>query len=267
MHKNSLEDKLFEISKKSKLFYFGSTAIAKYKNIKTKIYKILTDLNVASLAQIIPDLKFDNNYKSNCIYISNDGEIFSFYIEEIEEQNNFEYLNRISQNNPLFNFFYDLKEHKFYNISDINLRNKNIITFDVENIHPEDLLDLALIASETDVFDFELVNSCEFTGISYQNLIYYIENILTSRNPYNALIFLEESGILEDIFPFLNDLKGINQDRTLHPEGDVFQHTLNCFQYIKYPSLRLAYGLLLHDYGKSIPSKRKGFGEHSMIGG
>jgi hypothetical protein len=71
---------------------------------------------------------------------------------------------------------------------------------------------------------------------------------------------------LQKIFPFINKLRGVKQDRSLHPEGDVFWHTLNCFQYIKNPSLRLSYGLLLHDYGKSIQTTGKGFKEHSSLG-
>ena len=77
---------------------------------------------------------------------------------------------------------------------------------------------------------------------------------------------MEKIRLLDLFFPFLNDLKGIEQDRYYHPEGDVFNHTINCFKYVTKPSLRLAYGLLLHDYGKSKTVYNNGFKDHSQLG-
>ncbi len=50
-------------------------------------------------------------------------------------------------------------------------------------------------------------------------------------------------------------MKGVPQPPEFHPEGDVWTHTLLMLNGLRWPSLTLAWGVLLHDVGKP-PSLR-----------
>ncbi|MCY4187855.1 MAG: HDIG domain-containing protein, partial [Bryobacterales bacterium] len=45
-------------------------------------------------------------------------------------------------------------------------------------------------------------------------------------------------------------LRGVEQPPQFHPEGDVWTHTMIMLEGMRTPSLRLAWGVLLHDIGK-----------------
>ena len=223
-------------------------------------------MNVASLASYIPGLEFDNNMISHCKYESPDGRIFFFHIDENEESDPYAYLKKSGNDNPLFKLVYSPSEKKFYSIDDFYQTRNLFFSQNIKNISSEDLFDISIIYSESDLEVPEQIEPEPDCTPHFPSLKPFIETALTSKNPYKALIFLNSAGILEKVFPFLSKMKGINQDRSLHPEGDVFEHTLHCFQFVKSPSLRLVYGLLLHDIGKTVPTKRKGFYGHSTLG-
>lgn len=61
---------------------------------------------------------------------------------------------------------------------------------------------------------------------------------------------LDESGLLQEILPEIAALKGVEQPREFHPEGDVWMHTLLMLEQMQAPSPALALGVLLHDVGK-----------------
>ena len=176
--------------------------------------------------------------------------------------------------NPLLFFIYSLNKNKYYSLNDEYFKDikKNVFSAgSFERLKCIDILDLALLSGELDIeinYDkmepFEQENDSDAKD-QIKSFLPFIELILTSKNPYDSLIFLSKIGLLQIFFPFLNNIMGVEQDRSLHPEGDVFDHTLHCFQFVKRPSLKLAFGLLLHDYGKAFPSA-KHFSEHSTIG-
>jgi hypothetical protein len=262
----SIDEAILEIAGRSKLLFFGSTALFLYKKIPVRIYRILTSMNIASLGLMIPDLVFDNGMDSSCIYRSPDGRLFSFLINETDEKDPFLYLKKIRVN-IMYDLAFSPLEKKYYSTdNDVGLSKKEFREVDVGGMNFEDILDTALIFGETGGELPVVRNGGGFPEFKFLPLRHFVELVLTSANPYGCLVFLNDANILEMIFPFLKKMKGVEQDRALHPEGDVFDHTVHCFRYVKNPSLKLAYGLLLHDYGKTIPSKRKGFSEHSTIG-
>ena len=57
-------------------------------------------------------------------------------------------------------------------------------------------------------------------------------------------------------------------DKEFHPEGDVWDHTLETLKYRKTRDLRLSLGLLLHDIGKPRARREAGnaFDRHAQIG-
>ncbi|MGC8846917.1 MAG: CCA tRNA nucleotidyltransferase, partial [Candidatus Hydrogenedens sp.] len=93
--------------------------------------------------------------------------------------------------------------------------------------------------------------------------------ILTEGNPYRAFEILDRTGLLEEILPEISALKGIEQDKEYHPEGDVFIHTLQTLKYLNNPSPKLALAILLHDVGKKQTityTDRIRFPKHEAIG-
>ncbi|HOX36667.1 MAG TPA: CCA tRNA nucleotidyltransferase [Candidatus Brocadiia bacterium] len=106
--------------------------------------------------------------------------------------------------------------------------------------------------------------------ISSERIAVEMEHILTGRRPAFAIRLMDELGLLERILPEVVALKGIEQPRNLHPEGDVFTHTMICLDRIpEHPSFELALATLLHDIGKPDAQKESPpgrFFDHERIG-
>ena len=75
--------------------------------------------------------------------------------------------------------------------------------------------------------------------------------ILLSPNRLCGFDLLEESGLLREILPEMEPLKGCDQPPDFHPEGDVFVHTRLMLSLLKpEASLPLVLSVLFHDLGK-----------------
>jgi tRNA nucleotidyltransferase (CCA-adding enzyme) len=80
---------------------------------------------------------------------------------------------------------------------------------------------------------------------------------LTSKKPSQAFVWLKKIGRLRDIFPELYNLIGVQQNPDWHPEGDVFEHTMQSIDaaaQLSYENdgqrLLILYAALCHDLGK-----------------
>ena len=93
--------------------------------------------------------------------------------------------------------------------------------------------------------------------------------IFTSPNPSLGLNLLDETGLIRHILPQIDSLKGVEQPRAFHPEGDVFIHTLLMLKQLKSPSLLLVFACLFHDIGKPATrqvAERIRFSGHDKLG-
>ncbi len=77
-----------------------------------------------------------------------------------------------------------------------------------------------------------------------------LSRILTEGDPKRGFELLEESRLLVELLPEVSVMRGVEQPREFHPEGDVWTHTLMMLGMLRKPSLTLALGVLLHDIGK-----------------
>jgi tRNA nucleotidyltransferase (CCA-adding enzyme) len=85
---------------------------------------------------------------------------------------------------------------------------------------------------------------------------------LYSQRPSLAFIWLDSIGRLDDVAPELAATKGMLQEPDWHPEGDVFEHTLQTidaaaqYDYVSHhEKLLIMYACLCHDLGKVATTK------------
>lgn len=94
--------------------------------------------------------------------------------------------------------------------------------------------------------------------------------LLESACPGNALEMLSSFGLLKEILPEAEAMRGQEQPPQFHPEGDVWTHTIMMLNAMSRPSLRLAYAVLLHDVGKPVTAlkapDRIRFNRHAEFG-
>ena len=77
-------------------------------------------------------------------------------------------------------------------------------------------------------------------------------------------------GLLAVLLPEVEALRGVAQGPTVHPEGDVFTHTLLAVEKLREPTFELALAALLHDVGKreafKVRDGRMTFYGHERLG-
>jgi len=87
--------------------------------------------------------------------------------------------------------------------------------------------------------------------VSYERIRDELTKMLTEGRARRAFELLDETGLLHEVLPEIEKMKGVEQPPQFHPEGDVWVHTLMLLE--KLPSCvsrTLAWGALLHDVGK-----------------
>ena len=80
-----------------------------------------------------------------------------------------------------------------------------------------------------------------------------IVKILTEGAARRGFELLSELGLLREILPEIAAMKGVEQGKDFHPEGDVFTHTMLALEHVDRSAMRgetLALGVLLHDVAK-----------------
>jgi poly(A) polymerase len=84
-----------------------------------------------------------------------------------------------------------------------------------------------------------------------------LTKMLTEGHARRAFELLDETGLLTEILPEVERMKGVEQPPQFHPEGDVWTHTLLLLGQLEAGCpLTLAWGALLHDVGKPATFRR-----------
>jgi len=96
-----------------------------------------------------------------------------------------------------------------------------------------------------------LESASEIHAVSAERIREELCKILLSPNRVRGFDLLEESGLLREILPEMETLKGCDQPPEFHPEGDVYVHTRLMLTLLKPDaSLPLVLSVLFHDLGK-----------------
>jgi poly(A) polymerase len=78
-----------------------------------------------------------------------------------------------------------------------------------------------------------------------------LSKMLTEGRARQAFLLLDQTGVLHQVLPEIEAMKGVEQPPQFHPEGDVFVHTLLLLDKLPHPCpITLAWGAVLHDVGK-----------------
>jgi len=104
--------------------------------------------------------------------------------------------------------------------------------------------------------------------VSPERLRDELNRIITSAGRRRAFEEMSRLGLLKELLPEIEALRGAPQGRAFHPEGDVFHHTMLALDFLREPSVTLAWGTLLHDVGKPQAYRKShgGFTYHDKIG-
>ncbi len=102
--------------------------------------------------------------------------------------------------------------------------------------------------------------------VPYQKAL--LVSLLLARHSEKGLSLLERAGFMEEIWPELAAMTRVAHGKDYHPEGNVWEHTLEALKYRKRTDLTLSLALLLHDSGKpgSEGSGEKRFDGHADLG-
>jgi len=118
---------------------------------------------------------------------------------------------------------------------------------------------------------FELIQSMDLRDLPRERVWGEIEKwLMQSEKPSHGLFLMQQLGILEKLFPEIENLVGVPQDMRWHPEGDVFVHTALALDVAKTAVAGLPYpeqvtvmlATLCHDLGKAETTEI-----HEFVGG
>ncbi|MES9681867.1 HD domain-containing protein [Gottfriedia acidiceleris] len=100
----------------------------------------------------------------------------------------------------------------------------------------------------------------ELSTLSIERVTEEMKKALLSDNPSRFFRYLKETNVLDVHFPEIDCLSDCEQHPIYHPEGNVFEHTMQGLDAARYftkemseqSTLKVMFGILLHDVGKKV---------------
>ena len=110
-------------------------------------------------------------------------------------------------------------------------------------------------------------NAKAIRRISAERVRDELTRMMTRGGARRGMELLAGTGLLAEILPEINAMRGVDQPERFHPEGDVWEHTLRMLDLMpagrgKEADPRLAWGALLHDVGKPHTRSEDSAGIH-----
>jgi poly(A) polymerase len=107
----------------------------------------------------------------------------------------------------------------------------------------------------------------EIKRISAERIRDELTKLLTRGGARHGMEMMAATGLLAEILPEVDCLRGIEQPPAFHPEGDAWEHTLRMLDLLPAgegveKDSRLAWGVLLHDIGKACTGSVDASGIH-----
>jgi poly(A) polymerase len=298
-------------------YLHGYGAIDSWLGRKTSAdIHVLTNASIPDLARLFDNLRYPGINLADAALDTKDTTIYFRCADSIDDNrysindsldngstfinNNRLFINCSHTSFRLQEFYQDIKSHTFYDPGGIypllagirrNIHNPLEILSESLNSGFERtraLMDAALFlakyfppenAAERQVNKIaELFNGLrESAAPGQEEQRVLLSALMTSVNPGLGLELLKACGFVRDFWHELAILEKAEHSKEYHPEGNVWEHTMETFRYRKTPSrnndisscnLRLSLGLLLHDAGKpiAVSSGNHRFDGHAELG-
>ncbi len=245
-----------EISLKGFLIFPYSTCLYLYNKKAPVVWEVFSDYDYISL------LKKGFNGK----FLAHEFWDIIFFIEnnlvcykKITSPDEIPYINKI-------HFFFDFKKESFIDRSNFlyNLKSSSLfLSFTSEYFYLKTLL----LKKEFDLNVNISINIKNYTPHFIEWEIFKL--LITGKNTYKIIREISNNKIIFSFFPILLHMTHTKHLKDYHPEGNAFEHTIECFKYLKNPDLTLSLGVLFHDIGKPFVKEKykdKPFYNHSQIG-
>jgi len=97
-------------------------------------------------------------------------------------------------------------------------------------------------------------NAHRIESISAERIMEELSKIMRLGKLAQAIRFMSDTGLLKHVMPEIEALKGVEQPKKFHAEGDVFEHTMAVLEHTK-PTVEAQLAALLHDVGKPATQK------------
>ncbi len=110
-------------------------------------------------------------------------------------------------------------------------------------------------------------NASRISAVSAERIQEELNKILTRGGARRGLALLSETGLLKEVLPEVDQMRGVEQPPRFHPEGDVWQHSLVMLDILSRETApqtnpTLAWAALLHDVGKPLTRTQDDKGIH-----
>ena len=100
-------------------------------------------------------------------------------------------------------------------------------------------------------------NASEIHVVSAERIREELVRIFTTPNRVRGFDLLDASGLMKEVLPEIEALKGCEQPPQFHPEGDVYVHTRRMLELLPAEtSIPLVFSVLFHDIGKPATYSR-----------
>ena len=227
------------------------------KKLSDRYVYLTTDATLIEISKIFEKIDFGYN-------------LFDFAIIE----NNKTYLVK-SGEYPDFPFIiqyftYNLNYEKFKNIFESfnHIKRKETILKDCFNNSLTAIIEASKLISKYQIFPEIKFNEIRYIPLSKNCQKELLIMNLSGDYCFAGFEFLLESGFIEHYWKELFEMVKIEQVKDYHPEGNVWQHTMEALKYRKKKSLILSLALLFHDIGKAFTHEynNKRFYKHAQIG-
>ena len=257
-------DSLAELRSEAPWYFSSFSALDRYfHRPEQPVLHVTVEGDLVNLARAIPRLEFPGVRHADAAVWDDDTRIYFHCIEPDTKPPRQSF-------RPL-NLLYDPAGERFIDPYDDyrSLRGEQLETTG-ETCDPlQRLMDAAISVSRyPHILSDRLDPIGSFPDLPPETMRSLLAQILTGPFPDKGLRLLDSHGFLDAYLPELSGMKATTHTKEHHPEGDVWNHSLETFGYRRAPDLVLTLALLLHDSGKplAVPRDGKRFDGHAEIG-
>lgn len=245
-------------------YYSSFSALDRYfgRSEQPALY-VTVEGDLVTLARAIPELEFPGVRHADAAAWDDGRRVYFRCIDPSTKP-------RPQTFRPL-NLLYDPSRERYLDPYDDyrSIRSETLEPTDEPHEPLHRLLDAAIaVARYPHRLEIDLDPVARFHELPAETLRALLAQILTGHFPERGLRLLDEHGFVDAYFPELSAMKGTTHSKEHHPEGGVWEHSLETFRYRRSQDLTLTLGLLLHDSGKPLakPSGGRRFDGHAEIG-